>query len=185
MIATAVTLPLVVILALVLARVAGGGATASSSAQPTALPAITTPAPQVSDATTVADCVKVTEKLPVQLGPLNPRPVLAERTVAWGDPPIVLRCGVSRPAQLVPASSALVVDVRGDSGQTVEWLPVQDGDRTVFTTIDRPIYVEVSVPKAQTYNPLPALSAAISAALPAVCTSGTGVPESQLCTHRS
>ena len=158
---------------------------AAPSAQQTALPAVTAPAPQVSDDATVSACAKVVAALPVQLGSLSPRPVLAERTVAWGNPAIVLRCGVARPSRLVPGSSDQVVAVSGDSGGTVEWLPVKNGDSTVFTTIDRAIYIEVSWPSKQDYNPLPELSKAISSVLPAVCRSGAGVPDDKLCTHRS
>jgi hypothetical protein len=123
--------------------------------------------------------------LPVELGTLQPRPVLAERTVAWGDPAIVLRCGVTRPAQLVPGSDAEVIAVTPPGGnQPVEWLPVKNGDTTVFTVIDRAIYIEVAWPRAQDLNPLPDVSKAVAAVLPKVCSTGPGVPDAQLCTHR-
>ena len=68
---------------------------------------------------------------------------------AWGDPPIVLRCGVERPRALQPTSFCLRVNSLG-------WLATKDGREvdmtapvqgtTVFTTIGRSLYVEVAVP---------------------------------------
>ncbi len=73
---------------------------------------------------------------------------------AWGDPPIVLRCGVPRPRALTPTSRCFVVDGVG-------WLATQDGveveptrasDGTLeFTTVGRSAYVEVTVPDS--YQP--------------------------------
>ncbi len=63
----------------------------------------------------------------------------SERTAAWSEPPIVLRCGVERPAALVATS-----DVYAVSG--VDWFAqhLSNGDR--FTTSGRQAYVEVTVP---------------------------------------
>ncbi|MFD0801780.1 DUF3515 domain-containing protein, partial [Streptomonospora algeriensis] len=55
---------------------------------------------------------------------------------AWGDPPIALRCGVGRPAELRPDSELMVVD-------EVAWLPEPPG---VYTAVGREAYVEVVVP---------------------------------------
>jgi hypothetical protein len=160
------------------------GARTSSASTPGPLPPITTvAAPPSGDATVDATCARVISGLPLQLGPLTPRTIQAERTVAWGDPAIVLRCGVSRPADLSPGSTTPAVLV-GD----VYWFRTGSGDGDVFTSIDRAVYVEVRVPRAQSYMPLPTLGAAIAATLPAVC----AVPElgqapprdDQLCTHR-
>lgn len=61
-------------------------------------------------------------------------------TVAtWGDPRIVLRCGVDRPAGLTPTSRC---DVVNDVG----WFSEQLDDGWRFTTIGRAGYVEVTVP---------------------------------------
>ncbi len=58
---------------------------------------------------------------------------------AWGDPPIVLRCGVEKPAALKPTSTCH--DVNG-----VGWLAEQQPDGWLFTTIGRALYVSVEVP---------------------------------------
>ncbi|MET9021159.1 DUF3515 domain-containing protein [Actinopolymorpha sp. NPDC004070] len=63
---------------------------------------------------------------------------------AWGDPPILLRCGVDRPAKLRAASECLVIDGVG-------WFSERATRGYIFTTVGRDAYVEVSVPTA--YQP--------------------------------
>jgi hypothetical protein len=63
---------------------------------------------------------------------------------AWGDPPITLRCGVTRPRALTPTSAC--VEVNG-----VGWFAEEATRGTIFTTIGRTTYVEVTVP--QEYDP--------------------------------
>ncbi|MGH3322538.1 MAG: DUF3515 domain-containing protein [Streptosporangiaceae bacterium] len=63
---------------------------------------------------------------------------------AWGDPPIVLRCGVRRPAALTPTSQLAVVN-------GVSWLPIPERHPRRLVTVGRAAYVEVLVPK--TYQP--------------------------------
>ena len=65
-------------------------------------------------------------------------------TAAWGSPAIALRCGVPRPAALVPRSE--LVTING-----IDWFG-QPADRPVtFTAVGRQAYVEVTVPPK--YNP--------------------------------
>ena len=61
-------------------------------------------------------------------------------TAAWGNPEIVLRCGVSKPNALEPTSE--LVTVNG-----VDWLPEPTRGGYRFTTTGRVAYVEVVVPK--------------------------------------
>ncbi len=63
---------------------------------------------------------------------------------AWGDPAVVLRCGVPQPAEYRPDSQLAVVD-------GVDWLPVQGDGGYFFVTVGRVAYVEVAVPS--TYAP--------------------------------
>jgi Protein of unknown function (DUF3515) len=60
-------------------------------------------------------------------------------TSAWGDPPIVLRCGVALPAEFRPDAQLYEVD-------GVTWLPVKGRGGYFFTTISRAVNVEVAVP---------------------------------------
>jgi len=80
-----------------------------------------------------------------------------DTTVAtWGDPHIVLRCGVDKPAGLHPTSPC---DVVNDGG----WFSEQIDDGWRFTTIGRAGNIEVTVPTsyAPQADALVDLSAAI------------------------
>lgn len=175
-----------VIAAFALGRSPEGGSASASSSSPAAgpLPPITTvPAPAATGSVVESACAKVISALPVQLGPLAARPIQTERATAWGDPPVVLRCGVNRPSGLVPGSTAEVGLTGG-----VYWLRADRDGAQVYTSIDRAVYIEVSVPKGQTYLPLATLGMAITTQLPAVCAvpePGQPMPaDNQLCTHR-
>jgi hypothetical protein len=65
-------------------------------------------------------------------------------TSAWGQPPIVFRCGVATPKALTPTSQLLTVD-------GVDWLPEKQTQGYLFTTVGRSVNVEVAVPDA--YSP--------------------------------
>jgi hypothetical protein len=147
-----------------------------------------TPAAPPSNAAASASCTKVLEALPVQLGTLAPRVVHpappSPYVVAWGDPAVVLRCGVSRPAALKPGSSALLSGVNG-----VFWLVHRGTSQITWTTVDRAVYVEVDVPSSYRQPPIGPLASAIAKALPRVCLpqaapGQTPPPASELCTHR-
>jgi hypothetical protein len=85
------------------------------------------------------------------------------RTAAWGDPAVVLRCGVGRPAALTPTSQ--VVEVDG-----VEWFLTEPSPPYVFTTVGRGTYLQVrvprSVPRAAATAALVDLARAVRTALP-------------------
>jgi hypothetical protein len=79
---------------------------------------------------------------------------------AWGQPAIVLRCGVGLPPEYQP--DAILSEIDG-----VAWLPVDGVGGLFFATVDRDPVVEVAVPDA--YSPadvLGDLAPAISAHLP-------------------
>jgi hypothetical protein len=83
---------------------------------------------------------------------------------AWGNPAIVLRCGVGVPAVLAPGSTTYDPTVEGMDMNGVCWVNTQTGSGGyVFTTVKQQAYVEVTVPNAyQTgESPLPQLTAAI------------------------
>jgi Protein of unknown function (DUF3515) len=85
-------------------------------------------------------------------------------TAAWGNPPIVLRCGVPLPAALTPTAELTVVN-------GVAWFPEPAGAATParFTEVGREAYVELTVPAR--YAPagpiLVVVSNAIAPAVPA------------------
>ncbi len=93
---------------------------------------------------------------------------------AWGDPPIVLRCGVDKPAALHADSVCFVVNDVGwfasQDGQAVSGDEPVEGDMT-WTTIGRAAYVEVVVPEdgdREPVAPLPDLADAVRKAIPEV-----------------
>jgi len=135
----------------------------TASASPTAK--VTIPAPPRPDEATQIACTKVLTRLPVSLAGLAPRSFDSSSgfVAAWGQPPITFRCGVAKPAVFGTPQAAQPVDVNG-----VLWQPDPRKTETVYTTLDRSVYIEVVVPAGQD-QPLPLLADAISS-LPALCT---------------
>jgi len=70
--------------------------------------------------------------------PVSPKSAL---TAAWGDPAVVLRCGVGKPAELLPTSETIDVN-------DVRWFFHDTKDAYIFTTYGRAAFVEVRVPKS-------------------------------------
>lgn len=106
-------------------------------------------------------CTNLLGALPPTLeGGLATRP-LAEPAPAgakaWAATPrpVVLRCGLARPAELTPTSPLL--EVNG-----VRWLRLDDGipNPTVVTyvAVDRPVYVVLTMPTSASGGPLQQLS---------------------------
>ena len=94
----------------------------------------------------------------------DPEPASA-LTAGWGDPAIILRCGVVRPSKMDdPEADGVEVDGVG-------WLlEKQDDGSFRFTTTLRKAYVEVTIPKGRTGDgmaPLVDLASAIKKAIPA------------------
>ena len=150
------------------------------------LPPITVAAPSPISGID-APCTKVLAQLPITLDSLPGRPARSTSTyvAAWGEPPIVLRCGVARPTALVPGSSDQIFSANADTPGGVYWLPLKTKTATVWTTVDRAVYVEVTVPSAYPTPPLNVLGTAIAKALPAVCLVDANAEPAKLCTHRS
>jgi hypothetical protein len=115
------------------------------------------------------ECTKLVGALPAQLisnGAQLSRRTLAQpappATAAWGDPdPIVLRCGLDRPPELVPDSQLRVV-----SG--VQWLPVEGQGSSTWYIVDRAVYLALTVPDSAGTGPLQQVSDTVAAQLPAV-----------------
>jgi len=134
-----------------------------ADSRPLALPPVEAP-----DSAAPA-CAALLAALPGELsrdaGTLPRRP-LAEpappATVAWGRPqdgPVVLRCGLPRPAELVPGASIVAVD-------GVNWLTLSAADRDTFITADRSVYVALTVPRGLGSAPVQVVSDTLRAAVP-------------------
>ncbi|WP_327318096.1 DUF3515 domain-containing protein [Streptomyces sp. NBC_01235] len=97
------------------------------------------------------------------LGRRDPSPASA-LTAGWGNPAIILRCGVDQPEKMLDPE-ADGVDVNG-----VGWLlEKQDGGSFRFTTTLRRAYVEVTIPKDRTGDgmaPLVDVASAVKKAIP-------------------
>ena len=100
------------------------------------------------DAADSEPCQQVARLWPATIGPYEARvtAVQSEGVAAWGDPPIVARCGKAPPG---PTTDPCI-DVNG-----VDWVatPLDDGG-TMFTTFGRDPALEVLVPAAYDSHPL-------------------------------
>ena len=126
-----------------------------------------TSTPVPSPAAKVAKtCRNLDEALPSKVDGLDrrdPEPASA-LTAGWGNPAIILRCGVERPDKMSDAE-ADGVEVDG-----VGWLLEEQGNGSFrFTSTLRTAYVEVTIPEARKGNglaPLVDLAPAVKKAIP-------------------
>lgn len=166
---TALLVPLVVaavVLTRVLDHTGNGGSVADVSAPPSPardeLPVVKVDTPAVT-AEAQQYCPTLMSKLPLQLNGDDSRRVESASpfAYAWGQPPVVLICGVARPAALEPTSG--LIQING-----VKWLvDTSSPDRIVWTAVDRPVYTQVTVSADTDSAPVTALSDVLSAVLPA------------------
>jgi hypothetical protein len=117
------------------------------------------------------DCNAALAALPAELatsdGPLPPRPIeepaLGVRAWAAAPRPVVLRCGLPRPAELTPSSALL--EVNG-----VRWLQLDDGlpqpEQVSYIAVDRPVYLALTMPVDIGSGPLQQLSDIVRTTLP-------------------
>jgi hypothetical protein len=120
----------------------------SPGSTPSAGEPVPVTAPPSAPAPVTAVCATLLGALPTTLDGRPSRPVSAapERVVAWGDPPVVLRCGV--PPVAVPPDTNKQFQING-----VRWFAQTRGKNVVFTTTDRTVPVEVTVPATTATNP--------------------------------
>jgi hypothetical protein len=158
----------VVIAAVVLTNVLGGDVDdpaarvgASPEPQRADLPVLPLEVPPVTPEAD-AECPALMSGLPLELVGEQSRRVRTDSpfAYAWGDPPIVLVCGVDRPEGFAPDSSLFQIN-------GVQWF-VDDSaeDTVVWTAVDRSVYVEVTVPATVDSGPATVLSTTIAAVLP-------------------
>lgn len=112
-----------------------------------------------------ADCRALLGALPEQLGDFrrapaaDPAPAGAAAWKADGEP-VVLRCGLDRPAEFVVGSPLQVVDA-------VQWFELADQGRSTWFAVDRPVYVALTLPDGSGPTPIQEISDAIAKSLPA------------------
>jgi len=170
--ATLVALPVAVLTGLTVAAVTtdtsrpdrGRASTAAAPSRPPATGPVTVPPATAPVGPTRGSCARLIGALPTDLDGRKARPVTsgAGTAAAWGDPPVILRCGV--PPVTVPPGTQLL-QVNG-----VSWFARAVGTTAViFTTVDRVVTVEVTVPAAvvNPAEPIATLSGQIGATLEA------------------
>jgi hypothetical protein len=135
------------------------GATTAASGT-LALLHVDAPAP---DPSADQPCTALFSKLPVQLEGDDPRQVQAPSPYvrAWGDPPVVLVCGVAEPAGFTATTQLIQIN-------DVQWyVDTSSKDTTVWTAVDRPVYVQVRVPATADSSSVTDLTVPVSQSLPA------------------
>ncbi|MCI4676577.1 DUF3515 domain-containing protein [Candidatus Mycolicibacterium alkanivorans] len=157
----------VLIAALVVAVAAVGvvlglAATRRPADQPVAIASV--PAPQAGS----PECQRLLAALPGQLGDfrramaLDPVPA---GTAAWragtdGDA-VILRCGLYRPAEFVLGVPIQIVN-------QVQWFRLDDPDtnRSTWVSVDRPVYVALTLPTGSGPTPIQTMSDLIARTMP-------------------
>lgn len=89
---------------------------------------------------TSRDCDALYADLPNKVAGQSRREVKSTIAAAWGDPEIILRCGVEKPDALTRSS-------RCDSVDDVGWFSEETADGLLFTTIGREYFISIEVPK--------------------------------------
>ena len=76
--------------------------------------------------------------------------------------PVILRCGLDRPAEFVVGAPVQVVDA-------VQWFEVADSavGRSTWFAVDRPVYVALTLPQGSGPTPIQQISDVIATTLPA------------------
>jgi hypothetical protein len=109
-----------------------------------------------------AHCPALMSALPLDLTGEQSRRVKSDSpfAYAWGEPPVVPICGVARPAGWVVGTSAIQIN-------GVQWyVDTSHPDTTVWTAVDRPVYVQVTLPASVDSAPVTALTTEIAQVLP-------------------
>jgi hypothetical protein len=96
------------------------------------------PAPSASEPV----CAELLLALPDELGGQERRSTTSQASRAWGDPAIVLRCGVDP----LPPTTEQCVGVTASDGTEVGWVVVEDDEQTRATSYGKTPAVEVTIP---------------------------------------
>lgn len=188
--AAAIALPLIAIVVVVVLAGKVGSEPATDPTAPLALGEVEAPG-----AATPA-CAQLMADVPTVLGGLDRRELMgssgaaggsdlpdgaqdgatsdiqAGAVAAWGDPPVVLRCGIPTPAELTCSAPVQVVD-------GVTWLPLSGQGATTYLVVDRSVRVALTVPDGMTSTgPWQEMSETVARALPprAICADGVPIP---------
>ncbi|MEU4242102.1 DUF3515 family protein [Actinoplanes sp. NPDC026619] len=104
------------------------------------------------DAATTQVCLAVTSQLPVAVRDLPARKVSAgpEQNAAYGEPPITVACGITQPTMCERVdgghAGCVPLDATMYKMNGVCWWGADGPAADVFTTMDRAVAVQVTVP---------------------------------------
>jgi hypothetical protein len=142
---------------------------ATPSQQPVAIASV--PAPKGDS----AECRVLLGALPDQLSDYRRAPAAQpapQGAAAWtaGGEPIILRCGLERPAEFVVGSPLQLVDAVqwfrvGEAGAGND--PAADQGRSTWFAVDRTVYVALTLPQGSGPTPIQEISGVIAKSLPA------------------
>ncbi len=158
----------VIIAAIAVAVVAVGAIliVAATREAPTQVAVAAVPAPRAGSAA----CQSLSAALPSRLGDYQRVPIAAPAppgATAWratgGGEPVVLRCGLDRPGAFVVGSPIQVVD-------KVQWFEAEHessggAGTSTWYTVDRPVYVSLTLPPGSGPTPIQQLSEVIDHAM--------------------
>jgi hypothetical protein len=97
---------------------------------------------------------------PAPLGAAAWRRDNASDTTGAGDDVVILRCGLDEPDEFVAGAPVQMVD-------DVSWFRVADSGRTTWTTVDRPVFVALTLPDGSGPSPIQLVSQAVARSMPA------------------
>ncbi len=144
-------------------------ATRQAPPQPVALQPV--PAPQADSSA----CHTLTAALPQRLGDYQRAPLAQPApagATAWraatGSEPVVLRCGLDRPTGFVVGSAIQIVDRVQWFEVTAEQQSAGDAGRSTWYTVDRPVYLALTLPSGSGPTPIQQLSEVIDHTITAV-----------------
>ncbi|WP_196073104.1 DUF3515 domain-containing protein [Nakamurella alba] len=118
-----------------------------------------------------AACASVMAALPDQLGDLQRRATLGDATAAaaWGNPAVVLRCGISDPIQMTQ-TNAQGVQAGCEAGLTdisgVSWMQISDVGQSTYLDVDRTVRIALTLPDGLGSAPIQDISAIVQQTLP-------------------
>jgi hypothetical protein len=161
-IVVAAGLAVLLIAGVIIASLVFGG---QGAAPPRSVALVAVPAPSAGS----PDCTALVRSLPAALQSgstvlakanlAEPAPPGAAAWAAENTEPVVLRCGLDRPADLTPSTATRAVD-------GVQWLPVEGQGATTWYTVDRSVFVALTVPASAGTGPLQDISGLIGKTLP-------------------
>lgn len=136
----------------------------------------TPPAPVViaavpAPAAGAAECRALLATLPDTLGDYRraetaqptPAGAAAWRSDESGADPVIMRCGLDRPAEFVVGAPIQMVN-------QVQWFRIEDTElqRSTWLCVDRPVYVALTLPDGSGPSPIQTMSDVIERTMPAI-----------------